>query len=98
MSDEDRARRPRSARWMAVCTVVVAVLAIAGASRLHFDTSLEPLLPAGSQARQTVLFLRDSTFATKAVLWFRLTGSGTVGDLYAAADETTRRLDPRLIA
>ena len=61
------------------------------------DSSLEPLLPEQSEARQAILFFRDSTFADKAILWFRLKGPGTTADLYAAADATEKQLDPHLI-
>ncbi|MGD0463269.1 MAG: MMPL family transporter [Tepidisphaeraceae bacterium] len=84
-------------KWMAICIFAVAAASAVGWLRLRVDSSLEPLLPEGSQAKQTVLFLRDSSFAANAVLWFRLTGSGSVSDLIAAADATEKRLDPRLI-
>jgi predicted exporter len=77
--------------------VVAVAISAAGWMRLRMDNSLETLLPQHSPARQTLLFLRDSSFATKAILWFRLRGNGSVSDLYAAADETEKRLDPQLI-
>jgi len=82
---------------MAICIFAVAAVSAVGWTRLRVDSSLEPLLPENSHARQTVLFLRDSSFAANAVLWFRLTGNGSVTDLIAAADATEKRLDPRLI-
>lgn len=96
MSDEGKLDRP-GRKWMVICIVAVAAVSVAGWSRLRIDSSLEPLLPEHNQARQTVLFLRDSTFADKAVLWFQLTGNGSVWDLIAAADATEKRLDPKLI-
>jgi uncharacterized protein len=89
----DRTRR----RWTAICVLAVAAVSAVGWLRLRIDSSLEPLLPEHNQARQTVLFLRDSTFADRAILWFRLTGGGSLSDLIAAADATEKRLDPRLI-
>ncbi len=76
---------------------VVVVLSIAGFFRLQVDSSLEPLLPQSSQARQTLTFLRDSSFASKAILWIRLTGDGTQADLYRAAADVKSKLDPTLI-
>lgn len=87
----------RQRRWMIVGIVAAVAISIAGWCRLRLDNSLEPLLPENSPARQTILFLRDSTFATKAILWFRLTDGGDVSDLYRAADETEKKLDPNLI-
>jgi predicted exporter len=84
-------------RWMAVCILAAVAISAAGWMRLRMDNSLEALLPQNSPARQTLLFLRDSSFATKAILWFRLRGNGKVSDLYAAADEAEKRLDPQLI-
>ena len=82
---------------MGICIVAAVAISAAGWMRLRLDNSLETLLPQNSPARQTILFLRDSSFATKAILWFRLRRNGTVADLYAAADETEKRLDPQLI-
>lgn len=87
--------KPR--RWLAVCIVVAVLISGIGWLRLRMDSSLEPLLPENSQARQTILFLRDSSFADTAVLWFRLKDGAPVSDLYAAADATEKRLDPNLI-
>ncbi|MGA2443560.1 MAG: MMPL family transporter, partial [Tepidisphaeraceae bacterium] len=84
-------------QWTVICIVVAVAISAAGWMRLRMDNSLETLLPQHSPARQTLLFLRDSSFATKAILWFRLRGNGSVSDLYAAADETEKRLDPQLI-
>jgi uncharacterized protein len=84
-------------RWVAICILAAVVVSCAGWLRLKMDSSLEPLLPENSSARQTILFLRDSSFADKAVLWFRLREGAPVSDLYAAADATEKRLDPRLI-
>ncbi len=92
--DESDARQKR---WMIVGIVIAVLVSIAGWFRLRLDNSLEPLLPEHSPARQTILFLRDSSFATKAVLWFRLTGDGDPSDLYRAADEVEKKLDPNLI-
>jgi predicted exporter len=97
MSDSARAGRPLT-RWILLCVLVVGVLSVCGWFRLHIDSSLEPLLPEKSEARRTVLFLRDSSFAAKAVLWFRLRDGGSTSDLIAAADETEKKLDPTLIS
>jgi predicted exporter len=83
--------------WMFICILAAVAISGAGWMRLSVDSSLEPLLPTHSQARQTILFLRDSSFASKAVLWFRLIGGGSTSDLFAAADAVEQRLDPRLI-
>jgi len=96
MSDNASDRRARK-RWVAICILAAVVVSCAGWFRLKFDSSLEPLLPENSAARQTILFLRDSSFADKAVLWFRLREGAPVSDLYAAADATEKRLDPSLI-
>jgi predicted exporter len=96
MSIEGKVGQSRG-KWMAICIFAVAAISAVGWTRLRVDSSLEPLLPENSQAAQTVLFLRDSSFAANAVLWFRLTGNGSVSDLIAAADATEKRLDPRLI-
>jgi uncharacterized protein len=97
MSVEGKVGRSRG-KWMAICIFALAAVSAAGWLRLRVDSSLEPLLPEDSQARQTVLFLRDSSFAANAVLWFRLTGGGNVSDLIAAADATEKQIDPHLIA
>lgn len=87
-------RRPR---WMLPVVMLLVALSTAGWFRLHVDTSLEPLLPENSDARQTVLFLRDSSFASKFVLWFRLTGDAPVSRLFAAADDAEKHLDRTLV-
>jgi predicted exporter len=97
MSVEGNVGRSRG-KWMVICIFALAAVSAVGWLRLRIDSSLEPLLPENSQARQTVLFLRDSSFAANAVLWFRLAGDGTVADLIAAADATEKRLDSHLIA
>ena len=84
-------------RWVVICIVAAVVVSCAGWLRLKLDSSLEPLLPENSEARETILFSADSSFADKAVLWFRLRGDGPVSDLFAAADATEKRLDPGLI-
>jgi uncharacterized protein len=89
--------RRRLGRWVTICIVAGLVVSCAGWLRLKMDSSLEPLLPENSRARQTILFLRDSSFADKAVLWFRLRGDAPVSDLYAAADDAEKHLDPKLI-
>jgi uncharacterized protein len=95
MSDEAGRRR---SRWILISVAAVVVISALGWLRLRIDSSLEPLLPEKSEARQTVLFLRDSSFAAKAVLWFRLRGDGgSTADLIAAADEVEKRIDPKLI-
>jgi len=98
MSDDARAGRPLT-KWILLCMLIVAGLSVAGWFRLRIDSSLEPLLPEKSEARRTVLFLRDSTFAAKVMLWFRLRGDGgNTADLIAAADATEKQLDPTLIS
>jgi len=96
MSDSGSGRLSKRI-WVAVGMVAVVAISVAGWTRLRVDSSLEPLLPEHSEARQTVLFLRDSSFASKVILWFRLRDNGSVSDLYAAADEAEKRLDPKLI-
>jgi predicted exporter len=95
MNAEGRDGRPK--RWLTVGIIAAVLISAAGWFRLRLDNSLEPLLPEHSPARQTILFLRDSSFATKAILWFRLTGNGDITDLYRAADEAEKKLDPNLI-
>jgi len=97
MSDDARAGRPLT-RWILLCVFVVGAVSVCGWFRLHIDSSLEPLLPEKSEARRTILFLRDSSFAAKAVLWFRLRDGGSTSDLIAAADATEKQLDPKLIS
>ncbi len=97
MSDEAAPHRPNK-KLILICVSAVTILAIAGFFRLRVDSSLEPLLPQNSQARQTIIFLRDSSFASKAILWFRLTDdTGTLATLIAAAEETKKHLNPDLI-
>ena len=96
MSLEARAARPQR-KWLLLCILLAAVVSAAGWLRLRADSSLVPLLPEHSQARQTILFLKDSSFASKAVLWFRLTGSGSISDLVAAANAVEQHLDHSLI-
>jgi predicted exporter len=87
---------PRN-RWKIVCIIAAVLISAAGWVRIRFDNSLEPLLPQNSEARETILFFRDSSFASKAILWFRLRGDGSPEDLYAAADKIEKHLDPTLI-
>ena len=96
MSDDRSAGRPLT-KEIVLCLLVLIVASIAGFCRLRIDSSLEPLLPEKSEARRTVLFLRDSSFAAKAVLWFRLTGPGSTTDLIAAAEKIEKRADPTLV-
>ena len=96
MSLEARAARPKR-KWLLLCILLAAVVSAAGWMRLRPDSSLVPLLPEHSQARQTILFLKDSSFASKAVLWFRLTGNGSTSDLVAAANAAEQHLDHSLI-
>ena len=88
---------PRRAKWCAWGLLALLVISIYGWCTLHFDSAVESLLPEGSEARQTISFLRDSSFADKAVLRFKLTGNGTTDDLIAAADATAQKVDPTLI-
>ncbi len=83
--------------WIAPVIILLAILSVGGWIRLRVDSSLEPLLPEKSDARQTVLFLRDSSFASKIILWFRVKGDGSLSQLYAAADEVEKNLDRNLI-
>lgn len=88
---------PSKRIWVAAGIVAIIAISVAGWMRLRVDSSLEPLLPEHSEARQTVLFLRDSSFASKVILWFRLRDSGSISDLYQAADLAEKELDPTLI-
>jgi uncharacterized protein len=91
-------RHARGRSWSVWLIFLLLGLSVAGWFRLRVDSSLEPLLPEKSEARQTVLFLRDSSFASKIILWFRLKGDGgDLSQLYTAADEVEKRLDPGLI-
>jgi uncharacterized protein len=84
--------------WLKIGILAVVLTSGIGWIRLKFDNSLEPLLPENSQARQTILFLRDSSFADTAVLWFRLKNdTAPISDLFAAADAAQKKLDPQLI-
>jgi predicted exporter len=96
MSDAGQTPRSRSL-WAIAAVLVVALAAAAGWKHLHVDSSLEPLLPENSEARRTVLFFRDSSFASKAVLWFRLTGDAPESVLFDAADKAEKQLDPQLV-
>jgi len=96
MSLEASAARPTK-KWLLLCVLLAVIVSAAGWLRLRPDTSLVPLLPEHSQARQTILFLKDSSFASKAVLWFRLTGNGSTSDLIAAANTVEQHLDHSLI-
>ena len=96
MTPEPSAARPPG-RWVWICIAAALVISCAGWLRLRVDSSLEPLLPENSQARQTILFLRDSSFADKAVLWLRLRDGAPLSDLFAAADAAEKHLDPNLI-
>jgi len=96
MIPEPSAARPPS-RWVWIVIAAALVISCAGWLRLRVDSSLEPLLPENSQARQTILFLRDSSFADKAVLWLRLKDGAPLSDLFAAADAAEKHLDPNLV-
>ena len=87
----------RRAKWCAVGVAILMVMSIWGWRSMRLDSSIESLLPEGSEARQAVAFIRESNFADKAVLRFRLRGEGTLDQLIAAADELAVRVDPNLI-
>ena len=61
---------------MLIAVFVIGSASAVGWLRLRVDSSLEPLLPQNSAARQAVLFLRDSSFSDKIVIWFRLRPGG----------------------
>ncbi len=88
-----RARR----KLLILCVLMLAGLSLAGWLRLRVNSGLEPLLPENSAARKSILFLRDSSFAARAVLWFQLKEGGSEADLYAAANEVEKRIDRTLI-
>jgi predicted exporter len=77
--------------------ILLAVLSAAGWFRLRVDSTIEPLLPEKSEARRTFTFLNNSSFASTFLLWFRLGDQGTVDQLYAAADNVEKNLDPKLV-
>jgi predicted exporter len=84
--------------WMITVMILLAILSIAGWFRLRVDSTIEPLLPEKSEARQTFAFLNSSSFASTFVLWFRLRdGAGTADQLFAAADDVEKHLDPQLV-
>jgi uncharacterized protein len=95
---EQPSQGPPNRKGIVVCIVAVIVLSVIGWLRLRIDTSLEPMLPESHEARKTLAFMRDSSFASKAVLWFRLTDKGTPEELFAAADATEKNLDSKLIS
>ena len=72
--------------------LVICLISTAGYFRLRVDTSLEPLLPENSSARRTIIFLRDSSFAAKGVLWFRAQGDADLADLMGASDAAEKQL------
>lgn len=86
-------RRP----WMIPVMILLAILSTAGWFRLRVDSTIEPLLGEKSEARQTFSFLNNSSFASTFVLWFRLRGNGTTDQLFAAADDVEKHLDPQLV-
>lgn len=87
-------RRAKRCGWMLAALAAVSVVGWTG---IRFDSSLEPLLPEGSEARKTVVFLRNAKFADKAVLWFQARDPATMEQLISAARQVEGRLDPTLI-
>ena len=84
-------------KWMMGLVIAIAAVSVVGWFRLRVDTSLETLLPENSEARQTVLFLSNSSFASKAILWFRLKDGASVDQLFAAADAAEKQVNPQLV-
>ena len=83
-----------------VIAAVLLAAGIVGWARMRFDTSIEAMLPERSEARESIVFLRDSSLASKAVLWFRFrdaAGPGTIDDLVTAADAVASKLDPKMV-
>jgi|GEM_PF-4975664 len=95
--DVERAKGLRRARLFGWMLAALAVVSIVGWTGIRFDSSLEVLLPEGSEARKTVVFLRNASFADKAVLWFQASDQATEEQLISAARQVETRLDPTLI-
>lgn len=95
--DVERAKGLRRARLCGWMLAALAVVSIVGWTGIRFDSSLEVLLPEGSEARKTIVFLSNANFADKAVLWFRASDQATMEQLISAARQVEGRLDPTLI-
>jgi len=95
--DVERAKGLRRAKRWAWMLAALAAVSIVGWIGIRFDSSLEVLLPEGSEARKTVIFLRNANFADKAVLWFQARDQATMEQLISAARHVESRLDPTLI-
>lgn len=95
--DVERAKGLRRAKICGWMLAALAAVSIVGWIGIRFDSSLEPLLPEGSEARKTIVFLRNANFADKAVLWFQARDQTTMEQLISAARQLESRLDPTLI-
>ena len=93
----ERAKGLRLAKLCGWMLAALAAVSIVGWTGIRFDSSLEVLLPEGSEARRTVVFLRDADFAEKAVLWFQAGDQATMEQLISAARQAESRLDPALV-
>lgn len=83
--------------WTGSIVAALVALSVIGWWRIGFTSSMEMMLPRHSEARETLDFLRDTKFASKAILWFRLSPDGTEDELFAAANREIARMDPKLI-
>lgn len=90
-------QHPRQFVWTALIAGLLLGLAAVGWSQIRFTSAMEMMLPQHSEARQTIQFVRDSKFASRAILWFQLSSHGSEDDLFDAAEATIQRLDPALI-
>jgi len=95
--DAERTRGLRRAKLCGWILAALAAVSAVGWIGIRFDSSLELLLPEGSEALRTVVFLRNANFADKAVLWFQARDQATMEQLVAAARQAESRLDPTLI-
>ncbi|MHC4695173.1 MAG: MMPL family transporter [Planctomycetota bacterium] len=95
--DVERAKGLRRAKLCGWMLAVLVAVSTVGWTGIRFDSSLEVLLPEGSEARKTVVFLRNANFAEKAVLWFQASDRATMEQLISAARQVESWLDPTLI-
>lgn len=84
-------------RWRFAIILLLIIGSIAGYFRLRVDTTLEPMLPASSDARGAYAFLNHSSLASRFFVWIRLTDTGKPDQLFAAADDVEKHLDPELV-
>lgn len=83
----------RHPRALAVALVCIVTFAAVGLIRVPFESSLEVMLPDNSEAKETVIFLREAEFADKVAVTVNAPDSVESADLVMVMDDLAARFD-----